>query len=209
MKDISLDCKGLPCPEPVLLTKKALDQDSPASISVLVDNEPAVENVSRFLTNNGYKVQSSQNDGEFLVQAIRTDSATQDQTDFSANDYPCPVPAPGDAKQQICVFITTDKIGLGDEELGAKLMVSFVATLKEMGQDLWRIVLVNGGVRLAVEGSPVLDSMKALTADGISILVCGTCLDFFDLLDKKQVGETTNMLDVVTSLQLASKVIKI
>ena len=107
------------------------------------------------------------------------------------------------------MFITADTVGRGDPELGAKLMVNFVNTLPELGEGLWRVILVNGGVKLAVAGSPVLPKLKDLIASGVSLLVCGTCLDFFGILDKKEVGETTNMLDVVTSLALADKGIQI
>ena len=88
-------------------------------------------------------------------------------------------------------------------------MVSFLKTVKEMGRELWRLVFVNNGVKLTVEGSSVLSVLKELEDGGIHILVCGTCLTHFDLLDKKQVGETTNMLDIVTAMQLADKVINI
>ena len=106
-------------------------------------------------------------------------------------------------------MVTTNLLGHGDDELGAKLMASFLSTLKEMGEDLWRLVFVNNGVKLTIEGSNVLDTLKEIENQGIHILVCGTCLTHFDLLYKKQVGETTNMLDIVTSMQLADKVINI
>ena len=88
-------------------------------------------------------------------------------------------------------------------------MKNFILTLGEMGRDLWRIVLVNGGVRLAAKGSPVVSALKEIEDEGVDILVCGTCLEYFRLMDKKEVGQTTNMLDIVTSMQLASKVIRI
>ena len=107
------------------------------------------------------------------------------------------------------VMVAADRLGRGDDELGAKLMVNFLKTLKEMGNALWRLVLVNNGVKLTIEDSVVLPDLKELEESGILILVCGTCLDHFNLLDKKVVGETTNMLDIVTAMQLADKVITI
>ena len=107
------------------------------------------------------------------------------------------------------VMCTTDRMGFGDDELGLKLMVNFIRTLKEMGPDLWRLVLVNNGVKLAIEGSAVLSELQAYEKEGITILVCGTCLEHFKLLERKQVGITTNMLDIVTAMQLADKVISI
>ena len=99
-------------------------------------------------------------------------------------------------------------LGHGSDELGAKLMANFLATLTEMGGTLWRIVMVNGGVKLASTPGRALDALKKLEAAGVSMLVCGTCLEHYGLLDQKQVGETTNMLDIVTSLDLADKVIR-
>jgi len=82
-------------------------------------------------------------------------------------------------------------------------------SLKEMGRELWRLVFINNGVKLTVEGSKVLPVLQELEEGGIHILVCGTCLTHFNILDKKQVGETTNMLDIVTAMQLADTVINI
>jgi selenium metabolism protein YedF len=115
-----------------------------------------------------------------------------------------------DAKQQkIVIFIATDRMGFGDDELGKKLMTSFIKTIKEMGDELWRLVFVNNGVKLTIEGSSVLEDLIEYERGGLKIMVCGTCLTHFNLLDAKRVGETTNMLDIVTAMQLADKVIKI
>ena len=78
-----------------------------------------------------------------------------------------------------------------------------------MEDDLWRLVLLNGGVKLAVAGSAVLPDLQELAGQGLSILVCGKCLETFGLAEKKQVGESANMLDVVTSMQVAEKVISL
>ena len=105
------------------------------------------------------------------------------------------------------VMCATDRMGYGDDELGLKLMVNYLRTLAEMGAELWRLVFVNNGVKLTIEGSEVLEDLKRYEENGLKILVCGTCLVHYDLLERKQVGETTNMLDIVTAMQLADKVI--
>jgi len=107
------------------------------------------------------------------------------------------------------VLMATDRMGYGDDELGKKLAISYIKTLKEMGDELWRLVFVNNGVKLTIAGSPVLEDLQAYEKEGLTILVCGTCLTHFDLLEAKQVGETTNMLDIVTAMQLADKVVSI
>ena len=120
-----------------------------------------------------------------------------------------PDPSPTkDQSEKIVVFITSETIGSGDDTLGAKLMENFLATLPELGSSLWMIILVNGGVKLAAREGKALESLQALRESGTTILVCGTCLNHYGLLEQKKVGETTNMLDIVTSLGLATKVIR-
>ncbi|QAZ67765.1 sulfurtransferase-like selenium metabolism protein YedF [Solidesulfovibrio carbinolicus] len=198
----TLDCRGLACPGPVLRCKECIESDAPDTLAVTVDNEAARENVSRFLTMRGYAVAVAEAGGGVFTLTATAGAAPVATPNESLS-------AKAETGSRTVVFITADVIGRGDDTLGAKLMVNFVGTLPELGERLWRIVLVNGGVRLAVAGSPVIDKLKALEQAGVSILVCGTCLDFYGILDKKEVGQTTNMLDVVTSLDLADKIVQI
>jgi selenium metabolism protein YedF len=199
MKEI--DARGLACPAPVLQTKAALQEERPASVRVLIDNVASQQNVQRFLESQGFQTELEQTGGDFIVVA------TGGLGNASLRQ-PVSVP-PAKTTQKIMVMCATDRMGFGDDELGRKLMVNYLRTLKEMGDDLWRLVFVNSGVMLTTEGSQVLDDLKDYETAGLKILVCGTCLDHFDLLAQKQVGETTNMLDIVTAMQLADKVINI
>lgn len=204
MSEIILECAGLPCPQPVLQCKKTIEESAPVTLKIVVDNEPAVENVTRFLKNKGYAVNLTTSGDTYTLSAIREGESCEEcqvMTDEAIMDIAA-------SKQKITVFITSDVVGSGDDTLGGKLMVNFLATLPELGDELWRIVMVNGGVKLACEGHACLEKLVELEQSGVSMLVCGTCLDHFNLLDKKKVGETTNMLDVVTSLQVASKIIQ-
>lgn len=206
MPETVLDCKGMPCPKPVLECRAFLDEQHPARLAVLVDNEAAKENVSRFLTSRGYSVSTlAENQGLWRVSGVLSTPAAEAPEEcriMSGAEL-------GEQAQQVAVFITSATIGHGDDVLGAKLMKNFLATLPELGTELWRIMLVNGGVKLAVAGSPVLEELRSIEKRGVSILVCGACLDHFGLLSSKEVGQTTNMLDIVTSMQLASKVLQI
>ncbi len=197
-----LDCRGLACPKPVLETKDAIDENPGESVQVRVDNEAGKVNVSRFLKSRGWHVDAREDgEGGFIVignPGNVPDSCTCEIITESAEEG-----------QKILVVIPTDLLGKGDEDLGRGLMKNFIATLKEMGPALWRLVLLNSGVRLAVQGSEYLDELQNLLENGVDILVCGTCLDHYGLLEKKAVGITTNMLDIVTSMQVASKVISL
>ncbi len=195
-----LDCRGLACPAPVLQTKQVLEKENPDVINVIVDNEAARQNVTRFLEHQKFLVSVEKLGSDFHVSGQRTGEATAPEKKAEEPDT---------AQKKIMVMVATDSMGRGDDELGAKLMVNFLKTLKEMGHELWRLVFVNNGVKMTVEGSDVLPVLKDLEGDGVHILVCGTCLNHFNLLEKKKVGETTNMLDIVTAMQLADSVINI
>ena len=198
MKEI--DARGLACPAPVLQTKAALQGDDPPDLRVVVDNAAAQHNVKRFLESQGFRTALKQEAADYVVIG---------SCDSAPSVQPQPDASPSTDAKKIMVMCATDRIGYGDDVLGSKLMINFLRTLKEMGDELWRLVFVNNGVKLTIEGSEVLEDLKVYEAAGLKILVCGTCLDHFNLLEKKKIGETTNMLDIVTAMQLSDKVINI
>ena len=194
-----IDCRGLACPAPVLKTKELVEQEQPEKLSVIVDNEAAKQNVTRFLEYQGFVVSVNQEGSDFHVMGHAGEETGSKPAHAESEEV----------KQKIMVMVGNDRMGHGDDELGLKLMVSFLTTLKEMGDELWRLVFVNNGVKMTISDSEVLPVLKELEEKGVYILVCGTCLTHFNLLEKKMVGETTNMLDIVTAMQLADKVVNI
>ncbi len=196
----ALDFRTLPCPQPVVQCRKYLQENAVQAVNIWVDNEPAVENVSRYLEQQGFIVQSTAQGTDFLLSAQKNGESAMPQDDALVQEE--------QAEEKILVFITTEFLGLGDDSLGEKLMLTFLNTLPEMGKNLWRVVLLNGGVKLATQGHAALSPLQSLEQSGINVLVCGTCLAHYSLLEQKSVGDTSNMLDIVTSLQLASKVIR-
>lgn len=197
MPEKPLDCRGLACPNPVIKTKEIIDQGDVQQLTVLVDNAAAQENVSRFLQRAGFEVRVEELQGAFTITGFRKEGGACEIM----------VPEPEGTPKKILVLMGCDVLGRGDDFLGGRLMANFIATLKEMGPELWSVVMINNGVKLAVAGSEVLSGLRDLEQAGVKILVCGTCLNHFQLLEKKQVGETTNMLDIVTAMQVADKVI--
>ena len=195
----TIDVRGLACPGPVIKTKEIIEKERPAVLDIIVDNKAASENVRLFFESRNYMVSIRQEENDFLVTGKQKSGTLVKRL---------LVPVKTDFKK-IMVMITSNRMGHGDDELGEKLMISFLKTLKEMGPELWRLVFVNNGVKLTVEGAEILPVLQEIEKSGILILVCGTCLNHFNLLDKKQVGETTNMLDIVTAMQLADKVINV
>ncbi len=195
-----IDCRGMACPQPVMATKDLIEKHPREIVEVLVDNKASRENVSRFLKSQGWTV--SVKEAAPMIFSITGAPPTCE----IVHDQEVPLDS---TSQKILIFIPADVFGNGSYELGRGLMKNFISTLKEIGDDLWRIVLVNAGVKLSVTDSHVLEDLQALEAEGVDILVCGTCLEYFRLMDKKAVGQTTNMLDIITSMQLSTKVIRV
>ncbi len=200
-----LDCRGMNCPEPVLHVRNIIIKESPASLSVLVDNEAACQNVCRFFEHQNFQVITEKLGTEFRIVGTRVDVA-------KVPEIPFPAVAVKELRvgvKKIMVLVTSDYMGHGDDGLGDMLMFNFLKTLKEMGPDLWRLVFVNRGVSFTAEGSEAVPILQELAGEGVQIFACGACLAYFHILDKIQVGEITNMLDIITGMKLADSVITI
>jgi len=180
-----VDARGLPCPQPVINTKKALEGIEEGTVTVLVDSAESRENVQRFAQSQGCQVEITERGGVFCL-AITKEYAGQ-----------------------AVVLITGTQLGTGDEGFGERLMISFISTLGEAASRPARLIFINSGVRLTAEGSEVMETLKRLEQAGVQILSCGTCLEFYHLADKLGVGIVTNSYEVVDSLLSAGKVIKI
>ena len=192
-----LDLSGLVCPQPVMKCREFLEQQQLHSFVVYVDNEAASINVQRYLEQNEYSAMIEKEGEGWRIAAVRKEAAQQSGR-----------PAPQQTEKKILVLITAENVGHGDDGLGAKLMATFLATLPEMGDALWRVILLNGGVKLAAAPGDALQALRKLEQAGVAVLVCGTCLTHYGLSVQKAVGETSNMLDIVTSLSLADLVIR-
>ncbi len=201
-----LDARGLACPEPVLRAREIILAESPKIIEIIVDNQAARENVTRFLGSQGYAV-SDHAEGE-IFRVIGQREAEELVKMQKSNGEDAKKPGK-ENQQQILVLIMTDTMGKGDDELGHKLMINYIKTLNELGRELWQLVFVNGGVRLTCKNSPVIEELKKYEENGTIILSCGTCMEHLGLTQEKGVGGLTNMLDIVMAQQHADKVITI
>jgi len=203
MSVITVNAIGETCPIPVIKAKQALGQmTEPGDLEVLVDNEVAVQNLTRMGASQGYAVQSEKTgDGNFKVRIlVGTLPAPQD----SAGEAVC-VP---DARGDLVVAVDSAHMGRGSKELGATLMKGFLFAVGQLPQLPATMLFYNGGASLTCADSPALDTLKSLEAQGVKILTCGTCLDYYGLTEKLAVGEVTNMYSIVETLAGAGKVIK-
>lgn len=195
-----LDCKGLACPKPVILTKKELENMESGEIEVIVDNDTAVANVSKFAKSIGAEAVVKCNEGISHIIIKKEKNLPLDDNINSMNFRPM---------ENLVLLVGNDKLGNGDDKLGAVLMKSYMFALAESDKKPHTILFLNGGVKLTTEGSDVLESLKLLEAAGTEIMSCGTCLDFYGVKDKLTIGSVTNMYTIVEKMNGASNTIKL
>jgi selenium metabolism protein YedF len=191
MKEI--DARGLVCPQPVILTKKALEEIIEGEVVAIVDNITAKENISRLAANLNYVYEVTDEEGCHYIKIKKTAGAQKLI----------------EAEESIVVVITSDKLGQGDEALGKVLMKSYTYALTETTPLPKAVMFLNSGVKLTSEGSEMLENIKKLEDSGTEIVSCGTCLDFYQLKDKLKVGIIGNMYSIIEKMNSAGKVINI
>lgn len=177
-----VDARGKNCPIPVIMTKKALEEIEEGKILVMVDNETAKENVSKYAKNAGCEIAVEAKEGEFHMNIYKKKTVINEKSD------------------SYIVVITSDKFGEGDEKLGKILMKSFIISLKEQNKKPEGIIFINNGVKLTTEGSEVIEDLKELMGMGVDIISCGTCLDFYGVKEKLLVGSVSNMYSIAEKM---------
>ncbi|MBE9513123.1 MAG: sulfurtransferase-like selenium metabolism protein YedF [Chloroflexi bacterium] len=187
-----VDARGLPCPQPVIKTKKALEAIEEGAVTVLVDSPESRENVQRFAQSEGCRVELQEREGVFYLDITKGQSSQAEPKES------------GDV-----ILITSDRLGTGDKRLGEILMKAFLNTLWDYEPKPAKLLFINNGVRLTIEGSGVLETLQMLEKKGVQIFSCGTCLEYYNLKEKLRVGLVNNMYATVDALLSATKVIKI
>ena len=207
---LTIDARGEACPIPVVRTLKALGAlAGPGSVETLVDNEIAVQNLTRMGEGKGCSV-TSERLGEKEWRVTVTTSVALGVSDAEAESATCEVPVAGGtaARKNVVVAITSECMGTGDDVLGRKLMGSFVYSLTQLDELPACVLLYNGGAHLSCEGSAALEDLRGLAASGVEVLTCGTCLDHYGIADTLAVGEVTNMYVIAQRLTGASLVVR-
>ena len=190
-----IDAKGLSCPQPVLLTKKALEQED--TITVIVDNEPAVENITRLGKTMGCTLQTEKKeDGTFLIHLSREAG----ESVAAPLDVSC-------ATGPLVIVISSDRMGRGDDELGYVLIRSFIHTMLSLEPLPQTLIFYNTGVKLTVKDSEVIDDLRELEKAGVTILICGTCSNYFGISNNLGVGAISNMYDITSTMAGAGRLV--
>jgi len=192
---MEIDCRGKTCPQPVIMTKEALERLKEGILTVIVDDPSSCENIVRFVQSQGCSIRTERIGEDFHLHVEKGDE--KEKTKRQEKE-----------EKKVVVYLNSHLLGNGDEALGRFLMRAFLKTLLDMETKPNRLVLINSGVQLASEGSEALEHLKGLSEKGTEILACGTCLDFYKLKEKMEVGRISNMFEIMESLLEADQVLK-
>jgi len=195
-----VDCRGLACPIPVLKTKEALEKIEEGTITVIVDNKASKENVKRFAQKVGCSVEVEEKDGLYYLTITKGKGQTEVQGEQKGEKR----------EKEVTVLVASSYVG-EEEELGKILMKGFLKTFINASPKPTKLILINAGVKLACQGSDpeILEALKELQESGTEIICCGTCLEYYGLLDKLQVGAPSNAYDVVQALTNSDLVVRL
>lgn len=198
-----IDCKGLQCPEPVLRTRDALAEITSGVIEVIVDNEASKSNVERFGRSQRCEVSFAAEGSHYRIIITKEAGIHPSPDTPAAEEYVCDIPRGGG----LIYMISSNTMGMGDDELGWGLLQTYIQTIKEVSPKPSKIFFYNSGVLLTSRESGLLRYIKELEDQGVEIFSCGTCIDFFNKNDKVLVGKLTNMYDIMDSMVRADKVV--
>ena len=230
MKTKTIDARGLTCPLPVINAKKAAgEMGQEGVLTVLVDNEIAVQNLQKFAAQKGYTAsgeKEAEKEYRVVIDVSGADSAPEisgtaaqdksgvisaarnDENARSATVTGAAGCAPDMIRFGMVVVLSADMMGTGDDALGKTLMKSFVFALTKQDVLPETVLCYNRGAYLSCKGSESFEDLKALEAEGVSIMTCGTCLDYYGLKDELGVGSVTNMYEIVEVMEKAVTVIR-
>lgn len=199
-----IDCKGMACPLPVVNAKKAAEElHSGDVLTVLVDNEIAVQNLTRFGEHKGFTVAAEKKSEKEYAVTMQIGASSEPQA--AEENIACEVDS---RRKGMLVVLSANTMGTGDPKLGTSLMKAFVFALTKQDQLPDTILCYNTGAYLTCEGADTLEDLKLLESEGVTVLTCGTCLDFYGLKEKLAVGGATNMYDIVERMENAAQIIK-
>jgi len=190
---VELDVRGLVCPEPVVRTRATLEGNPGKTVRVTTDSTESRDNIARFAANRGHAVVLPTSESGIYVVEIEANVAREQPPQESGR----------------VVLFASEQFGTGVEELGKLLMQLLLRSLNEVVARPAQLLLVHGGVKLAVDGSPVLDSLLKLEQQGVTVRVCGTCLDYYGLKAQVRAGQVSNMFELAEVLLSAGSVIRI
>lgn len=202
MNIVKVNAIGDNCPIPVVKAKKAIDAlEDAAIVEISVDNEIAVQNVTKMVNQKNLESTCEKVGENHYVIKVQCGEVVESE---AAKEVVYAITK----EEKMVVVLSSDKMGEGDEELGKVLIKGFIYAITQLDKYPKSVLLYNSGVKLASEGSDSIEDLKVLEDHGVEILSCGTCLNFYNLQDKLQVGKVTNMYSIVEELSEATNIIR-
>ncbi len=205
-----VDARGLACPLPVVNAKKAAEELHMGDVlTILVDNEIAVQNLQKFAKQKGYTAtgeKKAEKEYEVTIQVVSAEGTVQTaEVEEQEEEVSCTVNV---RKNGMVIVFSANVMGTGEEKLGTSLIKAFVFAVTKQDVLPETVLCYNTGAYLTCEGADTLEDLKILEAEGVNILTCGTCLDFYGIKDKLAVGSVTNMYEIVEKMEQAKTIIR-
>lgn len=194
----TVDARHLPCPQPVILTRKAMAEAD--DVTTVVTSETSRDNVRRMAEKAGYQVAVEEGDGEYRL-SIRRETTVAPASEAKEEAPPAAGP--------LVLVVSDNKMGRGNQELGEVLVRTFFHTLGEVAPRPDVIIFFNAGAWLVIDDSPMLEDLQALELDGVEILACGTCLKYYGITERVSVGVVSNMYDIAEAMLGAGRVVNL
>lgn len=194
-----IDAIGKACPMPVIMTKKEIDNKE-EQIITKVDNKIAVENLKRLAASTGFSIEVKEEKDTFIVAFSKECEVCNEMLGQLETSKKAPM-------SDYVVFVGKEYIGEGSEELGKNLMRMFFYTLTESEDLPSYLLFMNGGVKLPTLDPQVVEHLKVLNEKGVNILVCGACLNYYNIADQLKVGTVSNMYEISDKMKQSGKVI--
>jgi len=198
-----IDCKGMICPMPLIETRKAIRESAIGEdLQVIVDNETSFNNVSHFLNDNGYVFNYTKDGSAYSIsfKINKIDSKKEEVKPIIENKT--------NKHKNHIIVLNSNKMGTGDDDLGRLLMKGYLNTIDQLDVLPLEIICYNSGVTLAEKGTDSAQTLKKIENQGVKITLCGTCVDFFGLKEKLEVGTISNMLYIAGKLSSGIQIVK-
>lgn len=193
----TINAVGWECPKPIIATKQMLDTMCDGTVLTIVDNQIALDNLLDFAKSVGYQCEYENKEGLFYVNTTKDENCADFMAELTGRN------------DNLVIVVTTDRFGVGSDELGATLMKSYLFALTEAEKLPKTLIFINKGVTLACEDSASLDALQTLADAGVEIMACGACLNFYGLTEALAVGSISNMYMIVNKMNNATNTIKI
>lgn len=208
MPESNLNCQHLPNPAALRLVRMMIKSGPPQPFNITLDNDQAREEVEQQLSAEGYSVEVNKKGRLWHLHAAPWKTTLKEAAERKAESQLTAI-ATSTRTHRTLVVISSDRIGRGDEQMGRQLMLDFIAALPELGNELWRVILLNDAVRMAYFNSPVYSQLQEFESNGVSLMVCKQCIYHFGLQKGVFVGRLAGMGEMVGSSQIADKIIHV